>query len=257
MGVKKGEPFYSKRRATKEENGITLYQCGKCKEFFPYSGFNKLNRTVLGISSFCKKCDTERNRIRQKEGRTGIKRQTKIENGITLYRCCKCRLFLPHSDFGESSSTVQGIGIQCKKCKRNYMRKVQDYKGGTYIRRQPPVEEDGVILYHCTSCQKYYPKDMFTKRISAPDELSYTCRDCQAQERIDKGRAKQRRNLRKPPIEDDGELLCHCTKCQKYYHKELFVKNETKKQGVGAWCKYCCATATRQNNTLNKEKYNK
>jgi len=45
------------RRATRVENGVTLYQCGgKCKEFFPASGFYKNKRTILGLTSECRKC---------------------------------------------------------------------------------------------------------------------------------------------------------------------------------------------------------
>lgn len=52
----KGIENHSRRRATIEKDGITLYQCGVCKEFKPYEDFYKNKRTILGITPECKKC---------------------------------------------------------------------------------------------------------------------------------------------------------------------------------------------------------
>ena len=40
----------------KEVDGITYYQCNKCKEWFPKGGFYTDMRNSLGITSSCKKC---------------------------------------------------------------------------------------------------------------------------------------------------------------------------------------------------------
>jgi len=55
---KKGVPALWKRRATKSADGVTLYRCGKCKEFFDASCFYKDSRTLLGLKTECKKCHT-------------------------------------------------------------------------------------------------------------------------------------------------------------------------------------------------------
>lgn len=54
-----GIPNFARRRETIEENGVTLYRCGKCGEFKPYDAFYKNKRTILGITSECKKCHCE------------------------------------------------------------------------------------------------------------------------------------------------------------------------------------------------------
>lgn len=55
----KGKPNYSRRRETRFENGVILYRCGKCGNFKPYEDFYKNKRTILGITSECKKCHCE------------------------------------------------------------------------------------------------------------------------------------------------------------------------------------------------------
>jgi len=57
--ARKGVPNYAKRRKTKGVNGVVYYQCGRCKQFYPYDGFYKDKRTILGIKSECKKCHTK------------------------------------------------------------------------------------------------------------------------------------------------------------------------------------------------------
>lgn len=52
----RGVANVSRRRKTIIKDGITLYQCGVCKEFKPYEDFYKNKRTILGITPECKIC---------------------------------------------------------------------------------------------------------------------------------------------------------------------------------------------------------
>lgn len=52
----KGKANIARRRKTMVKDGVTLYQCGVCKEFKPYDEFYKNKRTILGITPDCKKC---------------------------------------------------------------------------------------------------------------------------------------------------------------------------------------------------------
>ena len=45
----KGIVNNARRRKTIVKDGITLYQCGICKEFKPYEEFYKNKRTILGL----------------------------------------------------------------------------------------------------------------------------------------------------------------------------------------------------------------
>lgn len=51
-----GKPNLARRRETRVENGATLYRCGRCKEFLPADRFYKTKRTILGLTSECRKC---------------------------------------------------------------------------------------------------------------------------------------------------------------------------------------------------------
>lgn len=52
----KGKANIARRRKTIVKDGVTLYQCGVCKDFKPYDEFYKNRRTILGITQDCKKC---------------------------------------------------------------------------------------------------------------------------------------------------------------------------------------------------------
>lgn len=51
-----GKPAPWKCRPTKEEEGVTLYHCGRCRDFFPKEGFPARKGTMMGIGSNCRKC---------------------------------------------------------------------------------------------------------------------------------------------------------------------------------------------------------
>ena len=54
--VRLGKPAPWKHRETRQQDGVTLYRCGSCGGFFPFDGFYKNTKTLLGIKSQCKTC---------------------------------------------------------------------------------------------------------------------------------------------------------------------------------------------------------
>ncbi len=54
-----GKPCPWSRRDTRVESGVTLYICGACKQFKPREGFYTNKRTLLGLTSQCRKCHTQ------------------------------------------------------------------------------------------------------------------------------------------------------------------------------------------------------
>ncbi|HDY86591.1 MAG TPA: hypothetical protein ENH82_00575 [bacterium] len=72
-----GKPAYWKRRPKKIIKGIEYWRCGKCKKFFPESGFYKNKRTLLGITSECKKCHIQTAiKSRDKDNNRRLKRES-------------------------------------------------------------------------------------------------------------------------------------------------------------------------------------
>lgn len=51
-----GIPLVNKRRPIINADGKTFYRCSKCHEFKQYEDFYNNKRTILGITSECKKC---------------------------------------------------------------------------------------------------------------------------------------------------------------------------------------------------------
>lgn len=54
--ARQGKPNFANRRETREVDGVTLYKCGRCGDFYPKDGFYRNNRTVLGIKNECRAC---------------------------------------------------------------------------------------------------------------------------------------------------------------------------------------------------------
>lgn len=54
--AKKGKANVARRRESKIVDGATHWKCGRCGEFFPVEGFYRNKRTLLGITSECRKC---------------------------------------------------------------------------------------------------------------------------------------------------------------------------------------------------------
>lgn len=66
---------------------------------------------------------TEESKLKMKNARTGIpnywrRRETIIENGVTLYKCGTCGEFKEYNDFYKDKRTIFGIKSECKKWRR-------------------------------------------------------------------------------------------------------------------------------------------
>ena len=57
--ARKGKPCLSRRRESMMVDGLQFFHCGRCGKFFPRSGFYKNKRTILGMTSECRKCHSE------------------------------------------------------------------------------------------------------------------------------------------------------------------------------------------------------
>lgn len=55
----KGVPLFHKRRPSKIVDGIEVFRCGSCCGFFPREGFYKNKRTLLGLTTECRKCHAQ------------------------------------------------------------------------------------------------------------------------------------------------------------------------------------------------------
>jgi hypothetical protein len=81
----RGVPCPHNRRATIDVDGETLYRCGRCGEFKPYSDFYKNKRGVLGITYSCKKCHNAtsiatRDKERARDANREYARRARLKN---------------------------------------------------------------------------------------------------------------------------------------------------------------------------------
>lgn len=74
--AKLGKPAPWRRRACISVFGVTLWQCGHCRQFLPADRFHKSNRTLLGLKSDCKQCHSEMSlRSRDPENTRRLRRE--------------------------------------------------------------------------------------------------------------------------------------------------------------------------------------
>lgn len=109
--AKKGKPAYWKRRLMTLVGGVQHWQCGTCRSFFPKSGFYKNKRTLLGITSECKKCHTQ----------TSIKSRNRENYNILKKNSEMARRARKHNSKGIISSRILKklttlFGSVCLKC---------------------------------------------------------------------------------------------------------------------------------------------
>jgi 5-methylcytosine-specific restriction endonuclease McrA len=69
-----GVPVPWKHRENKIVDSIQLWKCGRCFEFFPKEGFYKNKRTLLGITSECRKCHTQVSLLTRDKEKTKARR---------------------------------------------------------------------------------------------------------------------------------------------------------------------------------------
>jgi formylmethanofuran dehydrogenase subunit E len=97
-----GIPQYHKRRPAKIINGTEYYRCGKCGEYFSKDGFYKNKRTILGITSECRKCHCEtsiksRDKDNARDKNRVFMRKHRAEN-IELHRERERQQFRPKDE---------------------------------------------------------------------------------------------------------------------------------------------------------------
>lgn len=81
-----GKPSPWKHRETRLVDGVEMFRCGACGQFFPREGFYADKRTLLGLKSQCKKCHTRtsiesRDKDRARDANREYARRARIANG--------------------------------------------------------------------------------------------------------------------------------------------------------------------------------
>lgn len=151
----KGVPLFHKRRPSKIKNGIEVFRCGTCGNFLPREGFYKNKRTLLGLTSQCRKCHTQtsiksRNpekykankrrheaaRRARKRGAIGDVSANDIRHLEVLWgaACLKCGVVktlqwdhvVPLSRGGEHS--IRNLQRLCRKCNERKQARTADYR---------------------------------------------------------------------------------------------------------------------------------
>ena len=175
-----------KKRLTQEVDGIVKYNCLVCNEWLPSSNYYAIKENTCGLMGKCKICfQKQQKEYRLRKFGPPKPRKTKpskIIDGITVYLCTKCKEYKQRDEFVKKTGGV-GITCACKLCINEYARayrrkrkvrqltedEIRKYiQGDINIRgKGSPLremrEENGVILYKCSFCHKFFPREGFWK----------------------------------------------------------------------------------------------
>lgn len=153
--AKTGVPLLSKRRPSRIANGVEVFRCSRCRRFYPRGGFYRNKRTLLGLTSQCRKCHTavsilsrDPERARTASRRHEAQRRARKAGArcdITPYAlsvleslwgsaCLKCGStknlqwdhIVPLSKGGEHS--VANHQRLCRKCNERKQARTADYR---------------------------------------------------------------------------------------------------------------------------------
>lgn len=98
-------------------------------------------------------------------------------------------------------------------------------------------------MKRCCHCKQHFPStpEFFNKNRSAPDGLSYECRQCRKKRRNNGGKTPT-------PIIYNSEGLRRCTICLNWFPptNEYFRKQAAIKDGLNPRCKTCSAIENKQ-----------
>jgi hypothetical protein len=227
-----------------EINTNNIKRCGGLRHeteesrFLSFDNFFKNKSNKDGYSNLCKECY-----LTGRYGDDRKKRKVIVipKYDITISKWCnRCENVRLHKDFYKDSSTVDGLGANCKMCKKEQKK--------IYTDKNKKVDEiienyDTEKFKKCSHC--HIPKDFkeFTKRSKSKDGLSYECKDC-------KKRYRNKNIITKDTVINyDNEKYKKCNFC-----KETKELNQFHKDGIRlrTECKDC-AKVKRQ----NKKKENK
>ena len=241
-----------------EINQTTTKRCGGLKHeteesrYLSVDNFFKNKSNKDGYSNLCKECYLT--------GRYGDKRKKRKVIVIPKYDiltskwCNRCENIREHKDFYKDSSTIDGLGANCKICKRE-QKKMYNMKN------KKDINEKSLDIYNddfdknthkkCSHC--YIAKEFkeFTKRAKSKDGLSYECKECKKIYRNKEKEDIQKDKINKEQkIEFDITKYKNCNFCKKI--KEL---SEFHKDGIRlrTECKDCAKIKRQKKIEENKK----
>ncbi len=117
----------SKRVLHHYVDGVELKRCGRCQRWKSLSEFSPDRDRWDGLRNRCRACISDHNRAaaEKKRGGPAYPRNVphKIERGVEVKLCYKCKQWLPLEKFLKNSQRLDGLMSQCQPCYWSRARK--------------------------------------------------------------------------------------------------------------------------------------
>lgn len=150
--------------------------CCKCRESKPINDFGRSNESKDGFKYSCKSCRNEQNKLYRNTHK--IRCDIPIKGTIKKCNICKCKK--PSEEFGRNRCSKDGRESRCRKCMREYGRKVYNKN-----KKLPLiVTKDSKI---CSKCNIEKPINEFHKRLCRNNGTPM-CKKCYREYRMNKWR---------------------------------------------------------------------
>src|ERR1039457_1664515 len=110
--------------------------CTKCKEEKEITEFGKSSKSKDGTYSLCRICNNERTKEYYKNNKEKINNRGKLyikNNIINVKICYRCKEEKELTEFGNRSSTNDGLSYLCKKCNNERGKKYSEENRIKYL----------------------------------------------------------------------------------------------------------------------------
>lgn len=154
-------------------------ECAKCHEVKSRSEFRVEKRGASGMTSRCRDCMKEDERIKRGES---VKTEYAVLLEQNLKRCLGCDETKSLDGFYKRSDISSGVQSRCKECVESLRKEIAELEKQIRLEGEKELQEEWNSLYPnqrmCSVCAEIKDKDLFRCGENTPTRIALQCLDC-------------------------------------------------------------------------------
>ena len=114
--------YYKYEETYRTVRGVKQKRCPKCNKWKGETQYYKQSRTNNRLRSWCKDCEWECQRVRNRKMGKGLKTYRRYEEyhrvvgGVKQKKCTRCKRWKTESEFYKTKIYKDGLQFACKAC---------------------------------------------------------------------------------------------------------------------------------------------